>query len=323
MRVVCVGEPPPVAVADRLAALGVELLPVAGADVAAALPELDPQGYLTNPFGRQDGRPDGAQDGPRLTAELLAAAPNLRVVTYMGASREPADYAPYVDLAALRDRGIAFTSTPGPEPGVAEAAVGLLHALELNLVAVAGGARAGTRPGLRGSTVGVLGMGQLGRQVTELLHPLGVRLLYHSRSRHRDVEERYGVTPLGLAPLFAQSRHVTVHLPAGAPAGLVGAAELAGARDLMLVNTTSAPRLVDPVALLAALADGRVRRVAVEGSYPAPYQDALRELGPQRAVLLPAYSSWDTERARRIGWEMVYETYAAVVAGRPPRHQLA
>jgi glyoxylate reductase len=316
VRVVCVGEPPPVEVADRLVTLGVELVPVGAADVAAALPVLDPQGYLMNSFG--------PPDGPRVTAELLATAPGLRVVTYMGAARYPADYGPYVDLAALRERGIAFTATVGEEHGVAEAAVGLLLALDLGLVELAGGARpAGPRPGLRGTTVGVLGLGQLGRQVTELLHPLGARLLYHSRSRHRDVEERSGAAPVPLGALFAQARYVTVHLPGSAPAGLVGAAELARARDLMLVNTTSAPRLVDPAALLAALADGRVRRVAIEGGYPAPYQQALRELGIGRAVLLPAYTSWDTERARRIAWEMVYETYAAVVAGRPARHQLA
>jgi phosphoglycerate dehydrogenase-like enzyme len=316
VRVVCVGEPPPAEVAERLVALGVELVPVAAGDVAAALPELDPQGYLVNSFG--------PRDGPRLTAGLLAAAPGLRVVTCMGAARDPADYAPYVDLAALRDRGIAVTSTAGPEHGVAEAAVGLLLALDLGLVELAAGIRpARARPGLRGTTVGVLGLGQLGRQVVELLHPLGARLLYHSRSRHRDVEERFGATPMALGPLFEQARHVTVHLPGSAPAGLVGAAELAGARDLVLVNTTSAPRLVDPAALLAALAAGRVRRVAIEGSYPVPYQEALRELGTGRAVLLPAYTSWDTERSRRIAWEMVYETYAAVVAGRPPRHQLA
>jgi phosphoglycerate dehydrogenase-like enzyme len=296
--------------------LGVQVLPVAAADVPEALAELNPHGYLMNSFV--------PPDGPRLTLDLLRAAPGLRVVTYLGAPRELADYDPFVDLAALRKRGIAFTSTATPEHGVAEAAVGLLHALELDLVHLAGSAGPpGPRRGLRGATVGIVGMGQLGRQVTELLHPLGVRLVYSSRTRQRDIEERYGATRLELPALVAEAQHVTLHLPGSAPAGVVGVAELAGARGLMLVNTTSVPRLVDPVALLAALRDGRVARVAMEGSYPAPHQEALRALGTDRAVLLPAYTSWDTEQSRRIGWEMVYETYAAVVAGRPPRHQLA
>ena len=315
-QVVCVGEQPSAAVLSRLGTAGVQVAELSGDQVVDRLAALDPRGYVMNSFG--------PPDGPRVDAALLDLAPSLQLVTYMGASRELDDYLPYIDPVALRERGIAFTSTATPDYGVAEAAVGLLHALELNLVHVhVSGKAPGTRAGLYGATLGIVGMGQLGHRVAELVQPLGMRLVYHSRSRHRDVEERYGAEPLQLPELFAAAQHVTIHLPNSAPNGLIGAVALNRAEGIMMVNTSSAPALVDPEALLEALRTGRVRRVAIEGSYQPQHQDALRALGDGRVLLLPGYTSWDTHRSRMAGWDIVTDTYTAAAAGGHIPHRLA
>lgn len=315
-RVICVGEPPPDWTREQLSAAEIDVVPVHAADVVAQLSDLDPRGYLMNSFG--------PPDGPRLTDDVLDLVPQLELVTYMGASRELGDYASYVDPDALRRRGIPFTSTATPEHGVAEGALALLHALELDLLHVHHtGVRPTTRHGLRGSTLGIVGMGQLGHRVAELAGPLGMRLVYHSRSQHADVERAYGARRLGLAELFATADHISVHLPNSAPSGVIGHSELAGAGGSTLINTTSAPGLVDPDALLAALDEGRIRRAAIEGRYPSPYDERLRALGDERVLMLPAYTSWDTFESREIGWRIVVETYLAAAAGATIPHRLA
>lgn len=314
-RVVTAGEPPPADIIEIASSNGIDLVAVRSGEVKARLTRPDAHGYVMNSFG-----PD---DGPRVTPELLQEAPGLRLVTYMGASRELADYAAYVDVDALRNFQIPFTSTTGADFAVAESTLALIHALELNLVHVHNTEKKpSTRSGLYGSTLGIVGMGQLGQRVAALAVPLGMRLIYHSRRRHLDVEKSYGAQPCRLAELFAKADHVTIHLPGSAPSGLINFEVLCAAQGINLINTSSAPRLVDPDELLGSLRNGNVRRAAIEGRYPSPYHEQLRALGDESVILLPPYTSWDTWHSRHIGWKMVVETYTAAAQGRPIPHRL-
>lgn len=255
------GEPPPSWAVERCRDHGVRLDHVRATDAAEALAEHNPHGYVMNSFSHEES--------PRLTSDLLALAPALTVVTYQGQSRELGDYASYVDAEALRCKGIAFTHAPAGDV-VAEATIGLLHILELDLAT-----QPKTRVGLQGSTLGIVGMGQIGRRVAQVATAHGMRIVYHSRSRQPDLDAPW----LSLTEVVAIADHVTLHLPNSAPAGIVDAAVLSGADGCTLVNTTSAPKLIDPVALIDALRAGRVRAAAIEGRYPAPYQDQLRGAG--------------------------------------------
>jgi phosphoglycerate dehydrogenase-like enzyme len=98
---------------------------------------------------------------------------------------------------------------------------------------------------------------------------------------------------------------------------------LSRARGISLVNNTADPRIVEPQALLDALHAGRVRHAAVEGCYPEPYQQALRDLGDERVLLLPPYTSWgNPPREQDRTWQQQLETYRAFLAGRPSRDEL-
>jgi len=101
-----------------------------------------------------------------------------------------------------------------------------------------------------------------------------------------------------------------VHTANSAPAGLICAA-LDHARSAVLVNSASAPKLVDPAALLSNLESGNLRRAVVEGRYREPWQGRLARLGPQRFVSLPIYSSWDTPAAREAGWRQAIAALTA------------
>ena len=107
------GAEPPEHVRAVAGDFAVEFAPLAAGDddLERRLSELRPDGYLVN---------DPGWNPPFLSAEAIEAASNLRLVTYMGATLVPEDYAPYFDLDALRRRQIVLTSTTGTTISVAE-----------------------------------------------------------------------------------------------------------------------------------------------------------------------------------------------------------
>lgn len=165
--------------------------------------------------------------------DLLDAAGGLRLVTYLGQSTEPAAYTSFADLDALRERGIPFTHAPAVPSSVAEGAMALLLALNLGVVPANAARKAGeppasrTRNGLRGSTLGIVGMGQIGRQVAELATAFGMRVLYSSRTRRPDIEALLGVRFAELPDLLAEADAVSLHTPPGTSEGLITAELLA------------------------------------------------------------------------------------------------
>ena len=110
---------------------------------------------------------------------------------------------------------------------------------------------------VRGSTVGVIGMGRIGARYGRLAHGLGARIVYTSRSPKPVAESEVGARRLELRELLEASDVVSLHAPSTpATRGLIGAAqpELVGPQGV-LVNTSRGP-LVDSEAVAAALESG-------------------------------------------------------------------
>ena len=155
-----------------------------------------------------------AWGGP-LTAEMMACAPRLRVIARTGAGYDA------VDLAAATARSIAVTVTPGANAeSVAEQTFALLLALARNVVGNDRSIRRGdwdrgqtVRP-LRGTTLGVVGLGRCGRAVAECALAFGMRVVAFS-PREEDAAGTE-VIRLSFDELLAQSDVVSLHLPLSA-----------------------------------------------------------------------------------------------------------
>lgn len=299
--------------AETLGIRFVTLVSQESAAVAEQLAAVRAKGYLLN----------WPEHGPYVSGTLAdAAAGSLTIVTYMGQSPDPWFYTDNMDLTALHERGILTTTTPDPgQSPVAECAVAFLLALELNLVPANAARKAGTpyptptsRKGLSGSVLGIVGMGYIGRRVAELAAACGMRITYFSRSRHPEVEQTLGATFAGLPELFAGADYVSLHLP-GSALGLIDADVLSHANGIGLINTTSLGRVVDPEALLHALEQGWVRKVALEGRYAEPYDQRLRSFGDDRVLLMPPYTSYETPRSTRVGWQSYLASLTALLNG--------
>ena len=233
----------------------------------------------------------------RVDAALLERAPGLRVVACPTVGHD------HVDLAACRARGIVVTNTPDV---LTEATADLTWALILATVRGLPQAERSLRAGefhgwgfwdylggdLYGRTLGILGMGRIGRAVARRAAGFGMRVIYASRTRLPEDEERaLGAEWSGWDELLAASDVLTLHAPLTPETRhLVDAAALrrmrAGSR---LVNTARGP-LVDEAALAEALREGRLAGAGLDVYEHEPrVHPALLEL--PNVVLLPHVGS--------------------------------
>ncbi|WP_307861859.1 2-hydroxyacid dehydrogenase [Nocardioides sp. SYSU D00065] len=233
----------------------------------------------------------GAAVGP---AEM-DALPGLRAIVNFGVGYDN------VDVAEARRRGIVVSNTPDVlTDAVADLAVLLVGDVLRGVSAadrfVRSGAWArGEKPPLtrdvRGSVVGVLGLGRIGTAAAQRLEAFGAEIHYHSRSP-KDVAWTYHPTPVELA---AASDVLVVLTPGGAGTEkLVDAAVLdALGPDGYLVNVARGS-VVDEDALVAALEEGRLAGAGLDVFAHEPHvPQAL--LGRDDVVLLPHVGSATTQ----------------------------
>ncbi len=197
-----------------------------------------------------------------ITAAHLDAAPKLRLVARYGVGVDA------VDLAAASARGIQVTNTPGANTGaVADHAVALMLASLRDLTRGDRDVRAGvwtvrrTRE-LASLTVGLAGLGRVGRAVADRLRAFGCRVIGHDPWVPADELAAIGIVAVDLPTLARDSDIVSLHAPGGGR--VVDDAFVALARPgLILVNTARAA-LVDESSIARALREDRLRCYATD-----------------------------------------------------------
>lgn len=222
-----------------------------------------------------------------LPAAVLERLPDLRLVV-TGGMRNAA-----VDLAAAGRCGVTVCGVPGASPATAELAwallLGLLRAVPLEDAALRSGRWQSTvGTGLAGRTLGLLGLGNLGRRMVPVARAFGMEVLAWSTNLTDEAAEAAGAVRCDKAELFRRSDVVSLHLVLSERSrGTVGGDELAllGPRGY-LVNT-SRSGLVDRDALLEALHAGTIAGAALDvfDVEPVPAGDPL--LTAPRTVLTP------------------------------------
>ena len=259
----------------------------------------------------------------RVDAALLDAAPRLRVVANAVVGYE------HVDLAACRARGIVVTNTPDV---LTEATADLTWALILATVRRLPQAERSLRAGefhgwgfwdylggdLAGATLGVFGMGRIGRAVARRAGAFGMRVAYHSRTRLSGDEERaLGAEWVDFDALVATADVLTLHAPLTPETRhVVDAGVLRRMKPgSWLVNTSRGP-LVDEAALAEALRDGRLAGAGLDVYEHEPrITPALLDL--PNVVLLPHVGSATRDTRTRMA-VLAARNAHAVLSGRPP-----
>lgn len=218
----------------------------------------------------------------RVTRPLLEALPGLLVIARRGVGYDR------VDVEAARDLGRVVTiASGGNDASVADHAIGLMIAVGRRFRQSQAGMLAGDWSILNGSdlcekTVGLIGLGRIGKSVVRRLSGFDARVLVHTSNPDPDYARQFGVEYCDLPELLRRSDYVSLHAPlTPATRFLIDAAALATMKQGAFLINTARGGLVDDAALLAALQSGRLGGagldVFVSEGDPAyaPVSDAL------------------------------------------------
>jgi phosphoglycerate dehydrogenase-like enzyme len=215
-----------------------------------------------------------------LSRDILQQLPRLKLI----ASTGPRNAA--IDMRVAAERGIVVTATGYESTPTIELSWALILASARHLACEAASVRDGgwqTRIGtnLRGKCLGVIGLGNIGKEVARIALAFGMTVIAWSQNLTSEIASAAGATLVDKDALFRQADIVTIHLILSRrTSGLVGAAELALMKPTAwLVNTSRGP-IVDEAALIEALQARRIAGAALDvfGVEPLPADHPFRSL---------------------------------------------
>ena len=245
---------------------------------------------------------------------VIEAADALRVISRNGTGTDN------LPLRALQARGIAVERAAGANAtGVAELTLAVMLAACRHLLATAQGVREGAWPRLRGreiegSTIGIVGMGAIGRRVAAVLAALGAEVLGYDPAEPDlgDLSGRVRYTPL--ADLFQTSDILTLHCPLPADGrALLDETVLARVKPGVIIVNTARAGLVDEAAMARALAEQRVACYAADVFAEEPPVD--RRLVSSPNVIATSHIGGLTEGSVNRATQVAVDNLLKVLAG--------
>jgi D-3-phosphoglycerate dehydrogenase len=248
-----------VIVADKISERGIELLKKTGWNIVQTTKE-------SLPSELADAEALIVRSATRVTPELMDKAPHLRVVGRAGVGVDN------IDLDEATKRGILVMSTPGGSSvSVAEHTIALLLALVRQIPRFDAAMREGKweksswGAEVRGKTLGLVGLGRIGREVAIRAAGFDMRLLAFDPYLSEAAASELSVELVPLEKLFAESDFISLHTPVGPQTqGMINAAALAQMKKGVRIINAARGELINEADLAAALKSGHVAGAALD-----------------------------------------------------------
>lgn len=261
----------------------------------------DPQiNVNTKPFASEDlprlldGYDICLDDHSSMPTPLIAQCRSLKHIVFLGTGA-----ASYMNIAELADLGIKVHIIKGyGDTAVAEHTVALIFAAARDLARMDRALRAGIwKPlegiQLHGKTLGVIGLGGIGREVARIASGIGMNVVAYNRGMVADAP----VPLVDLDTLLARSDIVSMHLVLNDETrGFLDAGRIARMKKGVIVVNTARAALVDEAAMLAALADGQIGHAALDVYHSEPLKPD-HPLARMENVTLSAHAAFRTLEA--------------------------
>lgn len=259
---------------------------------------------------------------PRVDGPLLDRCPAVKIVSNHGVGVD------HIDVPACAARQVLVGNTPGClDASTADMTLALLLAAARNVVIGDAFARS---PGfthydpsnmigreVTGSTLGIIGLGRIGRQVARRARGFDMRVLYYGRTRQVAAEQTLNAEYAPLDRLLAESDFVTLNCPLTAETtGLIGAAQLAQMKRSAILVNMARGGVVDHAALHHALTHGVIAAAALDVTEPEPLPRNHPLLKLPNLVIAPHLGS-ASDKTRKRMQEMTVENLRAGLHGDP------
>jgi len=292
-----------------------------------------PSGTEVNSFAENIADPDALvkqlqpydvivamRERTRFPAQVLDALPNLKLMISTGGRN------PSIDAEACARRNIALCSAHGASSGqssTSEVAWSLVLALVKRIPQADKAMRTGgwqetvITEALAGKTLGVLGLGRLGKHVARYGQAFGMNVIAWSPHLTDERAAEVSVRRVAKEGLFAESDVVSLHLVSNAATrGIVGAAEIAAMKPTAYIVNTSRGPLVDEKALISALQERRIAGAGLDVFWtePLPKDHPVRRL--DNVVLTPHLGYVVDENLKRF-YENALKNIRNWIAGEP------
>ncbi|MHC1784216.1 MAG: phosphoglycerate dehydrogenase [Anaerolineaceae bacterium] len=281
--------------------------PLTSAEVAGLLPGVD--GYIA-----------GLDEMDR---SALQAADKLKVIARYGVGIDS------VDLAAAREKGIIVTNTPGANSvSVAELALALMLALARQIPAADQAVHRGEFPryagvSLEGKTVGILGLGAIGKQLARRLAGFDCKIMAYDPFADASFAEANNISLMTMDEVLAASDFISLHMPLlPETRGLVNREFLAKMKKGSYLVNTSRGEAVDEPALCEALTSGRLRGAALDAFIVEPPDPANPLLALSQVIATPHLGAQTDGATSNMGW-LALNDCLAVLRGEEPRFKVS
>ncbi len=264
---------------------------------------------------------------PTVDAAMLDRFPGLKLVSNFGVGVD------HIDVNAATARGIPVGNTPGILDGAtADLAFALILAAGRRVVE---GDRYARGPDftrydpsfilgreVHSSTLGVFGMGRIGRQVARRANGFGMTVLYHNRHRSDEAEIALGARYATKDELLATADFVVLTVPLTPETrGFIGRAELARMKPTATLVNVARGAVVDKDALAEALAAKRIFAAALDVTDPEPLPRNHPLLTLDNVIITPHLGSATEETRRRMAELSVANLFAGL-DGKPLPHRV-
>jgi len=282
---------------------------------------------VVNPYGRKlqpqesiglmrdiDGIIAGTEP---LNSDILKRANRLKVISRLGVGLDN------VDLTAAKQLGIHVASTPAaPTEAVAELTLGLMIVLARRVVEADHAIRNGSWKPLMGvlltgKTLGIVGLGRIGKRVAELVQPLGMSILAYEPFADGSFVTKYQIGLVSLSELFSQADIVSLHIPLlPETRGLVSRELFALMKPTALLINTCRGEVVDEAALLQAVESNRLAGAALDVYNEEPYRGPMKQ--NSRIILSAHMGSYAKEARIQMEHEAVENLIRLLTAAAEP-----
>jgi D-3-phosphoglycerate dehydrogenase len=258
----------------------------------------DPKTYLAH---LPDSDALVVRSAVKVTKEVLAAAPKLRAIGRAGVGVDN------VDLEAATNAGVLVMNTPGGNAvSVAEHTLALMLSMARSVPQASSSTKSGKWEKkkflgneLRGKTLGIVGLGSIGREVVKRARPFEMRIIGHDPYISSQSARDLGIELVSLPELYVQSDYITLHVALTPETDhMLNADAFAQMKDGVRIVNCARGELVETAALELAISNGTVGGAALDVfEVEPPGDNSLLRLEP---VVATPHIAGSTEEAQEI-----------------------